>query len=50
MNSETNERRERPRVGVIAELEDITYCILRRHGVSSVDLIATQSRLKPITE
>lgn len=33
MNSETNERRERPRIGVIAELEDITYCILRRHGV-----------------
>ena len=27
------ERRERPRVGVMAELEDITYSILRKHGV-----------------
>lgn len=39
MNSEMNERRERPRLGVIAELEDITYCILRKHGaISGPDL------------
>lgn len=29
------ERRERPRVGVMAELENITYSILRKHGVLS---------------
>ena len=29
------ERRDRPRVGVIAQLEDITYSILRKHGVVS---------------
>jgi hypothetical protein len=27
------ERREHPRVGVMAQLGDITYCILRKHGV-----------------
>ena len=29
------ERRERPRVGVMAELENITYSVLRKHGVVS---------------
>ena len=29
------ERRERPRVGVMAQLEDITYSVLRKHGVVS---------------
>lgn len=29
------ERRERPRVGVMAQLEDITYSVLRKHGVMS---------------
>ena len=29
------ERRERPRLGLMAELEDITYNILRKHGVVS---------------
>jgi hypothetical protein len=33
MNRETNERREHPRVGVMAQMEDITYCILRKRGV-----------------
>jgi hypothetical protein len=27
------ERRQHPRVGVMAQLEDITYGILRKHGV-----------------
>lgn len=33
MKSQTNflERRKRPRVGVMAQLEDITYSILRKH-------------------
>ena len=37
MNSQVNfvERREHPRVGVIAQLEDITYRALRKHGVVS---------------
>jgi hypothetical protein len=29
------ERRERPRLGVMAQLEDITYSILRKHGIAS---------------
>jgi hypothetical protein len=29
------ERREHPRVGVMAQLEDITYSVLRKHGVVS---------------
>ena len=35
MNTRTNvvERREHPRVGVLAQLENITYSILRKHGV-----------------
>ena len=35
MKSQANfvERREHPRVGVMAQLEDITYGILRKHGV-----------------
>jgi len=37
MNSPANflERRERPRVGVMAGLEDLTYGILRKHRVVS---------------
>jgi hypothetical protein len=37
MKSQANftERRSHPRFGVIAELEDITYSILRKHGVVS---------------
>ena len=37
MNSQTNfvERRAHPRIGVMAQLEDITYCVLRKHGVVS---------------
>jgi hypothetical protein len=40
MNNQTNfvERRERPRFGVMAELENITYGILRKHGVLSPPL------------
>jgi hypothetical protein len=29
------ERRERPRVGVMAQLEDITYSALRKHRIVS---------------
>ena len=51
MNSQANvvERRERPRVGVMARLEDITYSILRKHDVvsgSGRDAVGA----KPITE
>ena len=37
MNSQVNfvERREHPRVGVIAQLEDITYSVLRKYGVGA---------------
>lgn len=37
MKTEVNlvERREHPRVGVMAQLEDITYSILRKNGVVS---------------
>jgi len=37
MKSQANlvERRAHPRFGVIAQLEDITYSILRKHGVLS---------------
>lgn len=39
------ERRERPRVGVMAQLEDVTYGILRKNGVvSGVD------RQRPLTQ
>ena len=31
------ERRARPRVGAMAQLEDITYSILRKHGLSEPD-------------
>jgi hypothetical protein len=31
------ERRVHPRVGVLARLEDITYSILRKHGVNGPD-------------
>jgi len=38
MKSQPNlfERRAHPRFGVIAQLEDITYSILRKHGVLSL--------------
>ena len=37
MNSQVDfvERREHPRVGVMAQLEDVTYRALRKHGVVS---------------
>jgi len=37
MNSQVNfvERRDHPRVGVMAQLENITYSVLRKHGVVS---------------
>ena len=42
------ERRERPRVGVMAQPEDITYSILRKHGeVSGLD--RQISLIQPIT-
>jgi hypothetical protein len=51
MKSEANfdERREHPRVGLLAELENITYSVLRKHGVAS----GPQSQApaaKPITQ
>jgi hypothetical protein len=37
MNSQVDfvERREHPRVGVMAQLQDITYSVLRKHGIAS---------------
>ena len=43
------ERRERPRAGVIAQLEDITYGILRKHGVVS-GVARETSKIQPITQ
>ncbi|HVO60104.1 MAG TPA: hypothetical protein VMT53_04175 [Terriglobales bacterium] len=43
------ERRERPRVGVMAQLEDITYSVLRKHGVVS-GLGCQRSVIQPITQ
>ena len=39
MKSQKNlfERRSHPRFGAIAQLEDITYSILRKHGVNGPD-------------
>jgi hypothetical protein len=39
------ERREHPRVGVMAQLEDITYSILRKHGV-----VSGMGRERPATQ
>jgi hypothetical protein len=37
MNSQVDfiERREHPRVGVMGQLQDITYSVLRKHGIAS---------------
>jgi hypothetical protein len=43
------ERRERPRVGVMAQLEDITYSVLRKHGVVS-GLGRQRPAIQPITQ
>ena len=51
MKSRTNflERRKRPRVGVMAQLEDITYSILRKNGV--VNGLRHKTRvIRPITQ
>ena len=50
MKSQANfvERRERPRVGVIAQLEDITYRALRKYGVVS-GLVRETPESQPIT-
>ena len=42
------ERRERPRVGVMAQLEDITYRTLRKYRVVS-GLVRETSVIQPIT-
>ena len=42
------ERRERPRVGVMAQLEDITYSVLRKHAVLS-GLGSETPVIQPIT-
>jgi hypothetical protein len=42
------ERRERPRGGVMSQLEDITYSILRKHGVVS-GLGRERPLIQPIT-
>jgi hypothetical protein len=39
------ERRERPRLGVMTQLEDITYRILRKHGV-----VSGLGRQKPVIQ
>ena len=43
------ERRERSRFGVMAELENITYSILRRHGFVS-EPIRNAPAAEPITQ
>jgi len=43
------ERRERPRLGVMAQLEDITYSILRKHGVVS-GVSRERPNMQPITQ
>ena len=43
------ERRDRPRVGVMAQLEDITYSILRKHGVVS-GVSRERPAMQPITQ
>ena len=50
MKSQANfvERRERPRVGVMAQLEDITYRTLRKYGVVS-GLVRQTPAIQPIT-
>ncbi len=40
------ERRERPRVGVMAQLEDITYSVLRKHGV----VVSGPGRERPVIQ
>jgi hypothetical protein len=50
MKSQANfvERRERPRVGVMAQLEDITHRTLRKYGVVS-GLVRETPVIQPIT-
>lgn len=31
------ERRQRPRTGILAEIETITYRVLREHGIDGAD-------------
>ena len=47
MNNQTTfvERREHPRVGVVAKLEDITYSVLRKH-----EIVGATGREAPATE
>jgi hypothetical protein len=44
-----SDRRERPRVGIIAQLEDITYTVLRKYGVVS-GLGSQKPVIQPITQ
>jgi hypothetical protein len=43
------ERRDRPRVGLMAQLEDITYSILRKHGVVN-GVSREQPSMQPVTQ
>jgi hypothetical protein len=43
------ERREHSRVGVMAQLEDITYRVLRKHGVGS-GLDRERPVIQPVTQ
>jgi len=45
----SGERREHPRVGVMAYLENITYSILRKHGVVS-ELVRQAPAVDPSTD
>ena len=51
MKTQSNlvERREHPRVGVMAQLEDITYCILRKNGVVN-GMDRDRPAIQPITQ
>ena len=51
MNKQVNfvERRERPRAGIMTQLEDITYSVLRKHGVVR-EPNRKAPKLQPITQ
>jgi hypothetical protein len=47
--AEFNERRDHPRAGLMAELENITYSILRKHGVDS-ETLGPAHAVKPVAQ
>ena len=51
MNSQTSfvERRERFRFGVMSQLEDVTYSVLRKYGLDSAQVPREISAAEPIS-